>query len=262
MIVYFSGTGNTRHCAMLLSRLLGDVPVELTRNMLENPEKCALPAPDKERRIIWMFPVYSWGIPVKVLRAMRHIHIADVHSLTNWMVCTCGDDIGRTAHLWRRAMRRRHLRTAAAFSVQMPNTYVFMKGFDVDSPELEHKKIADAEDRLHKIAALIAAGRPTPDSIVPGRWAWVKTALIRPYFNAFCTGTGPFAATDACVGCGLCARRCPMQNITITAQHRPAWGNDCLLCTRCYHICPAHAVAYGRTTAGKGQFTKWLTPRK
>lgn len=262
MIVYFSGTGNTRHCAMQLSRLLGDVPMELTRDMLDAPQNCTLPVPGKEGRIIWMFPVYSWGVPVKVLHVMQRIAIPDADTITNWMVCTCGDDIGRTAGLWRRAMRRRHLRTAAAFSVQMPNTYVFMKGFDVDSPELERKKIAEADKRLHDIAAAIATGRNTPDSTVPGSWAWAKTALIRPYFNAFCTSPAHFGTSDACVGCGLCARSCPMQNITMDAQRHPVWGNDCLLCTRCYHICPTHAVTYGRTTRGKGQFRKWLTPRK
>jgi len=34
----------------------------------------------------------------------------------------------------------------------------------------------------------------------------------------------------------------------------PKWGPACMMCLRCYHHCPAHAVKYGRHTDGKGQY--------
>ena len=56
------------------------------------------------------------------------------------MVATCGDDTGLTAREWTALMCEKGLTADAQFSVQMPNTYVLLPGFDVDSPTLEAEK--------------------------------------------------------------------------------------------------------------------------
>lgn len=259
MIAYFSGTGNTKFCAEGLSRLTGDSLFPLTGALLRDPKSAVITVPDNENRIIWMFPVYSWGIPVQVQRIMEQTPIVSKNKelLTHWMVCTCGDDIGRTASLWRRIMRHRELKPITAFSLQMPNTYVFMKGFDVDSQQLAEKKIELAKSLLPTIAETILSGKKQTDTITRGSFAAIKTGIIRPYFNKFCTSPKPFHCNDRCIGCGKCARECPMDNIIMHNGH-PEWGNTCMLCSRCYHTCPTHAVEYGKTTVGKGQSRYFL----
>ena len=43
---------------------------------------------------------------------------------------------------------------------------------------------------------------------------------------------------------------------------RPTWGPNCALCMRCYHLCPNHAINYGRETENKGQYRYFLSKRK
>lgn len=48
------------------------------------------------------------------------------------------------------------------------------------------------------------------------------------------------AVTEACGGCGYCARECPMQAIP-AENPRTTDATRCILCMRCISICPRHA---------------------
>ncbi len=244
MILCFSGTGNSRYVAQLLSERLGDEVVMLDRELYDSP---ILHTGD---RLIWVYPIYSWGTPPVVRSVMTRLK-TDRDDTHHFMVATCGDDIGDAASMWRRDMARRHWNAVGAYSVIMPNTYTLMKGFDVDSPEVAARKVADATARVDTIARAITAGVRT-DDCTRGKWAWFKTAIIYRWFVAHDMSPKPFHATDSCTGCGTCARTCPLDNITMR-DGMPHWGDTCALCLGCYHSCPCHAIAYGKATRDKGQ---------
>ena len=46
---------------------------------------------------------------------------------------------------------------------------------------------------------------------------------------------------DKCVGCGLCVKLCPMNNITV-ASGKAVSGNQCTMCYRCINKCPKQAI--------------------
>lgn len=250
MIIYFSGTGNTRHCALALAELLNESVHELSPAELRDPSSITLDAADA--RVIWAFPTYSWGMPPVVADFMAKVRLGEnFMKARHYMLTTCGDDMGYTDRQWRSIARRRGLDAAGAYAVIMPNTYTLMKGFDVDSHEVSRKKVADSAGRIEHIAKAIEDGGE--DMTIRGSFPWVKSAVIYPWFKRFAMSPKPFHTTEGCVSCGLCARSCPMANISMGDDKRPHWGKDCALCLRCYHICPRHAVAYGKATDGKGQ---------
>lgn len=258
MIIYFSGTGNTRHCAEALAQKLSETTFEIKGGMLLAPSLSTLTSND--RRILWMFPVYSWGIPPVVESFIRRAGLEFAKDAVHHLVLTCGDDIGQTDRQWRKIMTERSLCTGKAFSVIMPNTYVLMKGFDVDSPEVENAKITASAKRIDEIAALLAEQSEAGEfsDVTRGRFAGIKSRVIYPWFVRHAMSPKPFHPTDHCTGCGLCVHSCPLGNITITGNSRPHWSNACALCLRCYHMCPVHAVAYGNKTANKGQYRRFL----
>lgn len=257
MIIYFSGTGNTRRCALELAKILGDSNVHaLAADELRHPAAAIIDAPEGEKRVIWMFPTYSWGIPPVVADVMAGCsYNRAVREAMHIMVTTCGDDMAHTDCMWRRIMHGRGLRTAGAYTVIMPNTYTAMKGFDVDSPEVAQQKLDASAARIAEVADAIM--HDGPSMTIPGSFPFIKTAVIYPWFKRFAMSSKPFHALASCIGCGLCARSCPMENIAMV-DGRPRWDTACALCLRCYHICPQHAVAYGKSTDGKGQ---WICPQ-
>lgn len=255
MIICFTGTGNSLAVARELRKHIGDeifvMRGEAAAAPGNLPELCL---PEGDSRVVWVFPVYSWGVPPVVVRFIREIKVNERFARAlHHMVVTCGDDIGMTDRVFRKLIGARGWKAAPeAYSVIMPNTYTLMKGFDVDSPELASAKLASMPAAVAEIASAIT-GRKCSLRLVRGAFPRLKTAVVYPWFKRFAMSPEPFHSTDGCTVCGLCARECPLDNITMT-KDGPEWGANCAMCLRCYHICPRHSVAYGKTTNGKGQY--------
>lgn len=251
MIICFTGTGNSLAVAKRLSRELDDKIVRLENELLVKPRQCSIECADQVR-IVWVFPVYSWGVPPVVRNVIRQLRLMHGEGLQHFMVATCGDDAGYTHRQWRHLIKHRGWLPMGAFTVQMPNVYISMKGFDVDEIDVMDSKLNEMPGRVAEIAARIKKGS-TSNDVFMGQWGWVKSWIVYPWFVRRAMSPRRFHVTDSCVGCGLCARHCPMTNISMW-KRRPTWHEQCAHCLRCYHICPHHAVAYGKHTADKGQY--------
>lgn len=250
MIICFTGTGNTKSAATILADMLGDEVIRLAPGLMREPEKIRLKVPGG--RLIWMFPVHGWGLPLTVSKVIAKMRIFAPADIVHHMVCTCGDDIGYADREWRSEIAARGWRTGSAFSVQMPNIYVSLPGFDVDTPEVAAAKLDKMPERVEAIAAALDSGVKTTD-VTRGKYPWLKTYVIGRFFRRFMIGTKPFHADDKCLGCGKCARNCPLGCIEIV-DGKPRWEGQCTMCLRCYHLCPTHALHYGRHTRDKGQY--------
>lgn len=90
--------------------------------------------------------------------------------------------------------------------MQMPNNYILLPGFDVDSPAVEREKLSAASARVQEIADAVRKGGGT-GSISPGNGPALKSVLY-PMFIKYARSQNRFYATDACTNCGKCIRLC------------------------------------------------------
>lgn len=258
MILYFSGTGNTRFVAESLSNILDEKIGLLSTS---HPNDLQLDG----KYLIFSFPVYSWGVPPLVLDYIRELPDEIVDWLKDKdvpvvMVCTCGDEVAETPEMFRSAWADRGIEVKGIWSVIMPNDYVLLPGFDVDAESIEMSKLDAAPARILEIAQKIATEAWETD-VIRGKWPRLKSRLVYPLFKKWGINPRKWSVSEKCVHCGRCVAACPVGNIRMSSG-TPKWGKRCVSCTACYHICPAKAISYGRVTSGKGQYYCHLRPIK
>lgn len=259
MIFYFSGTGNSRWVAERLANLLNDHFAAIADALCDSQFSFSL---SRSESVGFVFPTYSWGPTPVMLDFIKQMQLRGITSSTYcYMVTTCGDDIGLCAKIWRKAVAEKGLTGSAAFSVQMPNTYVNMKGFDVDSEAVASAKLDAAPATVERIATLIAERRCVTE-VNEGNWAWVKSRIVRPWFIRNAMNPRGFRAdASRCTHCGKCVKVCPLRNVSLNASQLPEWGEHCAMCLACLHHCTAKAVQYRKATQDKGRYTCPLCSR-
>lgn len=248
MIYYFSGTGNSYKVAAQLA--------QSTSTKLADMSSVAVDVPVCDDAVVgFVLPVYAWGLPVFVEQFVKSLPRGVRHKYV-YAVLTCGDDMGYADVLLRKALKRVGWQLDAVYVVQMRNTYVCLPGFDVDSPDVQQRKDRAFGQRMTHVAACVASRAPFDErEMLRGAWPWLKSYVLRPLFNKLLISDRRFSVdASVCSQCGACVRRCPLGNMRMGTDGLPQWhAGKCTHCLRCYHICPHHAISYGKFTRGKGQ---------
>ena len=238
MIYYFTGAGNSRYVAQRIAQALGDTVAFM-------PEHIPATVPDNGEPVGFVFPVYFWGIPTVVDRFARQLIIEGSHY--TFTVLTPSGSSGDAVSLFEKALRRP---VDARFSVLMPDTYCPM--FECGDRAKNEAVLERAEGEIDNVIAQLKS-RTTGDLDLHHGMGRLYTVTMYPLYKR--TTTRRFAVSDACTGCGLCAKLCPDKFITIE-DGRPVWrAGHCNLCFACLHHCPTFAIQYGRNSRKHGQYT-------
>ena len=255
MIFYFSGCGNSQHVAEQLAENLNDKLTFIPEAAREGRYDYTL---SEGESLGFVFPVYSWAPPKLVLDFVGKLNIEVGPSTGSgtldyvYFACTMGDECGHTERIFRKALEKKGWSLAACFSVQMPETYIGMPGFKLDTDENAQRKIAAADAALSEFIPRLQ-NKESFSKMTVGSAAWAKSYVVNPGFNRFATDDKKYRSTEACIHCGKCVETCPLQNITLE-DGRPVWHGNCTICMACYHHCPVNAIQYGKATVGKGQY--------
>ena len=243
MIVYFSGTGNSRYAARLLAERLEDEIID-AGNYFAGEKTAAL---SSEKPWVFVCPTYAWRMPRAFTAFIERSSFTGAKEA--YFVMTCGSDIGGAGKYIVKLCAEKDFRCMGVLPVVMPENYIAM--FGVPDAAEAREIVADAKPRIESAAAYIAEGR---------RFNSVKVSVMgmlnsnfNGMFYSVCVKDKNFAAGDKCVGCGLCAKDCPMGNIRME-NGRPVWNGNCTHCMRCICSCPQEAIEYGKTSVGKPRY--------
>lgn len=245
MIFYTTGTGNTQWVAREYGRLSGRSVVAVDQELRANARPHY-----GEASYVFVMPVHAWG---PALMMMRFIRAATFDGAEAHCIFVCGDMCGNADRVVAKALRCKGVTVRGSYSVQMPNTYILLKGFGTDSRHVAQAKLDAAPGRIAQIHSSIAGGTGMAEPYVRGGLPRLKTGLVYRLFRGLAIRQVKFRSTDPCVGCGLCSTVCPTGNIRMSDGH-PVWGDDCVQCLACIHRCPHRAIEYGSVTVGAGRY--------
>ena len=244
MVLYFSGTGNSRYIAQHIAEAIGDELLSMNDRI-----KAGESSPvTSDKRLVIVTPTYAWRIP----RIVRD-HLAETDfpcGAQAWFVMTCGSEIGNAAKYNRALCQEKQLTYMGTAQIIMPENYIAM--FNAPQEEEARQIVARAEPDIDRVISAIAANQafPQPRSNLYDRF---MSGPVNPIFYSFFVKANAFAASDACTGCGQCARLCPTNNITIQ-NGKPVWGGDCTHCMACICRCPVEAIEYGKKSQSKPRY--------
>ncbi|MCI8994018.1 MAG: flavodoxin, partial [Eubacterium sp.] len=88
MILYFTGTGNSRYAARKIGKILGEEPVSLNTYIKEETAGEFT----SEKPYVFVVPTYAWQIPHVVRDFILHSHFSG--SGQAYFVLTCGMSAG------------------------------------------------------------------------------------------------------------------------------------------------------------------------
>lgn len=241
MIVYFSGTGNSRYCAEFLADRLKDECLDIFPFI----RSCKALSLYSDKPWVFVSPTYAWQLPrifQEMLQAGRFGGSPDVY-----FVMTCGSEIGNAAQQNRAICKAKGLVYHGTLPVVMPENYIAL--FKAPDAAAAQKIIENARPVLERGAAFIKSGRvlPLPPTGTLDRFL---SGTVNSAFYPLIVRAKPFRVTDSCIHCGKCEEACPLGNIHLT-DGKPVWGNQCTHCMACICGCPVSAIEYGRASVGK-----------
>lgn len=242
MILYFSATGN---CKYVAQRIKADKEQE----MVFIPEAVQQSRYDFEDDTIGVIsPTYNWGLPSIVKEFLSK---ASIHTDYLYLVATYGTTTGALGRMADRAISGKKI--DAYYSVRMPDTWTPM--FDLSTPEKITKFMTMTEDDISDLIEKVR-NRYHNDRMSPSMPSSVVSLIAQPLYNANVRKTSNLHVEGNCIGCGLCAKKCPVQAIEMQNK-KPVWVKaKCVMCLGCLHRCPKFAIQYGNgKTKEHGQYT-------
>ncbi len=242
MILYFSGTGNSRYVAQMIGKATGDKVVSINE-LMKDSNKQQL---DSETPYVFLFPIYAGRMPRVVEAFIQQTQFSG--SKAAYFIATCGVKTNGLTKYAVKLCKETGFQFMGYAPVVMPANYVAL--YNPTPPQQAEERINQAEPKIMHLAKLIQQSRPLPQLTPMGSFL---VSMVNSIFYARIIGGKGFYSTQACNSCGNCAKLCPLNNIQLV-EGKPQWGNHCTHCMACISGCPQTAIEYKNKTQGRRRY--------
>lgn len=225
-ICYFTASGNCLYVARRIGGTLLSIPQLMRQESIEIADDA----------VGVVCPVYNCEMPMMVREFMRKARIRAEYF---FFVYTYGMGLGEAYAHAKLAAQEAGLTINYVNAIQMVDN--FIPYFDMQE-QIDTLPQKDVEGQLERVLRDIRERKQMSVSITPEveagmamyherlaeRWLRKDTALS-------------YIVNDSCIHCGICAKVCPANNITVT-RDKVEFSEHCEVCYACLHNCPQSAI--------------------
>lgn len=247
MIIYFSATGNCKYIATKIAKATNNEYVSMIKCVNSGKYTFNL---EKDNMFGIVVPTYFYGLPSYVKSFLEKIQIIADDTVYVFIIVTYGTSSGYATNNMEKYLKKQNISVSAKFDIKMVDTWTPV--FDLTDKD----KIKRIEDETEvKLKSVIKKIQNKEEG------NFVKSCLpsfISPFAHTgyeIARKTSHLHITDDCVGCGMCAKRCPIQAIKMEHDRPVHITKKCVMCLRCLHKCPVFATQYDNRTQKHGQYT-------
>lgn len=246
MILYFSATGNTEYIAKEIAKQINDECINLLDRVKSNDHTIL----HSDKPFIICAPVYVCEMPRFMSKYLKEQDFSGNKNV--YFIFTSGGYCGISRQLAKHIFRKKKMNYCGHAEFKMPRNYVANDSYPMLEREEIEKRILDSHAMVGSVAETIKNGGK-----LKARHIFLFETIITVPFNpVWCKYkllAKDFYSTDKCVGCGKCAKLCPLNNISIENK-KPVWHDNCTHCMACIGNCPTDAIEYGDITKDKEQY--------
>lgn len=242
MILYFSGTGNSKYAAKKIAEISNDEIISINQRLKENNYSSV----KSEKALVFVGPVYAGRLPRVMSDYIKKVNFSGTKKV--YFIGTCASTPWATVEYVKKLCKEKSFALMGFNSVVMPQGYI--AGGGTQPKEINDKILTEAEPKIIKIAETIRDKQMLPKE-QPGKAMMSK--ILNPIMYSLMISAKGFSATDKCSSCGKCETLCPLNNVKLV-NGKPVWGNTCTHCMACIAGCPTEAIEYGKKTQGKPRY--------
>lgn len=230
IMLYFSGTGNSAYVAKKFAK-----EMEIASFSIEEKKKFDV-LMEEHDVIAVCYPIYGSCVP-RIMREFAERYRSAFQGKKLVILCTQMVVSGDGARAFSRLFPSSEV--IYAEHINMANNICNLPLLSVRDGERNRKRRA-ADRKIQRICREIRAGK-----VRRRGFGWLGAMIGRTQNQSFPAleerARSSFRADQDCIGCGLCAVRCPMQNLSL--EHGKIVQHDnCTLCYRCVNLCPEKAA--------------------
>lgn len=237
LLIYYTGTYNTRYLSSRLEELLrahGHTVTQVEVRFDTPPFRV-----DGYDLVGIGYPIYGFNAPAPLERYLKFLFFPEGQRF--FIYKNSGETFAMNNASSRRILRR--LRRAGAL---FRGEYHFVMPYNIHF-RFERDFVREILAKDEKLLAVMVR------NLENGKVVEIKSKLrhrIGAYFVGIQKIGGPVNSflykvdPDKCTGCGKCARHCPQRNIVVVGND-VSFGHRCDMCMRCSFHCPQDAIHIG-----------------